>query len=71
MDAFRPATDAARLLTGYLTGDIQATSRLLLLVCEANAQFFDVSDRLVKGDWKVARTWLARQLYRSASGVPS
>jgi RNA polymerase sigma-70 factor (ECF subfamily) len=37
----------------------------------ATAQFLDVSERLVKGDWKVSRAWLARQLYHSASGVPS
>jgi RNA polymerase sigma-70 factor (ECF subfamily) len=35
------------------------------------AHILEVSERTVKGDWSVARTWLAHDLYRSASGTPS
>lgn len=35
------------------------------------AGILEVSERTVKGDWSVARTWLARELYRSATGVAS
>ena len=35
------------------------------------AHILEVSERTVKGDWSVARTWLARDLYRSASGTRS
>ena len=33
------------------------------------AQVLEVSERTVKGDWRVARTWLARELFHSSSRV--
>ena len=35
------------------------------------AHVLSVSERTAKGDWRVARTWVERELYGSASGFPS
>ncbi len=35
------------------------------------AHVLEVSERTVKGDWKIARTWLARELYRRSSASQS
>ena len=53
-----------KLAAHYLKADFYAG-----LEVKEIARFLWVSERTVKGDWRVARTWLARELYRSASEV--